>query len=123
MLLEIRTYTIRGGQLAAYLRGYEAQALPIQMRHLERLIGYFVPETGTLNQVVHLWAYDDMTDRSRRLAAMKADPGWAAVGAALGGHVERLESQLLNPTAFSPMQWAAWPIGLTPVQASADGAG
>ena len=111
MLLEIRTYTIRGGQLGAYLRGYEAQALPIQLRHLERLVGYFVPETGTLNQVVHLWAYEDMADRGRRRAAMKADAGWAAVATALGGMVETMDSRILNPTAFSPMHWAGPPSG------------
>lgn len=109
MLLEIRTYTIRGGQLAAYLEGYERQALPVQLRHLGRLVGYFVPETGTLNQVVHLWAYDDLADRGARRAAMKADAEWAKVGAALGGLVEKMETRILYPTRFSPEAWAAWP--------------
>lgn len=108
MLLEIRTYTIKGGQLGAYLQGYEAKALAIQQRHLGRLVGYFVPETGELNQVVHLWAYDDMADRTSRRNAMKADPGWASVREMLGGLVDRMESRLLYPTAFSPMHWAGW---------------
>lgn len=108
MLLELRTYTIRVGQLAEFLQGYEARSLPIQKRHLGRLVGYFVPETGELSQVVHLWAYDDVADRERRRAALQGDPGWGEVRELLAGFVVRMENRLLKPTAFSPMHWAAW---------------
>ena len=63
MIIEHRTYTLPHGGMDAYLARYRELALPLQMRHLGRLLGFFVSDIGTLNQVLHIWAYDSMADR------------------------------------------------------------
>jgi hypothetical protein len=60
MIIDERTYTIAPGRLDAYLAAHFAQALPIMRRHLGDPYGYFVSETGELNQFVHLWRYESM---------------------------------------------------------------
>ncbi len=78
MIVDLRTYTLVPGRLAAYLELYEKEGLPIQQKHLGKPLGYFVTEIGTLNQVVHLWGYESQSDRERRRNAMEADPDWIA---------------------------------------------
>ncbi len=105
MLVDLRTYTMVPGRLKAFLTLYEAEGLPIQIRHLGRPIGYFTTETGTHNQVVHLWGYENMADRERRRDAMEADPEWASYRAksAAAGNVQHQENKLIRSVSFSPI--------------------
>lgn len=106
MIVEQRTYTAHPGMLGKWLKLYEEKALALQLKHLGELIGFFQSEVGTLNQVVHLWRYEDMGDRERRRAAMAADPEWQAFlkeSAALGA-MQTQETRFLKPVSFSPIQ-------------------
>jgi NIPSNAP len=105
MIIDLRTYTMVPGRLKAFLTLYEAEALPIQMRHLGQLIGYFTTEVGTQNQVVHLWGYASMADREARRNAMEADPEWIAYRqkSAAAGNVQHQENKLLKSVSFSPL--------------------
>ena len=38
----------------------EEFAYPVAMKHGLNLVAYFVSKVGTLNQVVHIWSYNDM---------------------------------------------------------------
>lgn len=89
--------------MAEYLERYEKVALPIQRRHLGQLVGFFVTDIGPLNQVVHIWAYEDIADRERRRANMAADPEWKAFLKLNGGSFVAQENKILKPTSFSPL--------------------
>ena len=65
MIVEERIYTIQPERMKEYLALYESEGFPIQKKVL-RMLGYFQTEIGVLNQVVHLWVYDSMEDRSRK---------------------------------------------------------
>jgi hypothetical protein len=43
MIVEQRTYRLGAGTVIKYLRTYETEGLPLQIKHLGRLVGYFVP--------------------------------------------------------------------------------
>jgi hypothetical protein len=105
VIVDLRTYTMVPGRLKAFLALYEAEALPIQLRHLGKLIGYFTTEIGTQNQVVHLWGYESMADRERRRTAMEADPAWSAYRqkSAAAGNVQYQENKILKSVSFSPL--------------------
>ena len=77
MIIDHRTYTIQHGKSKEYIALFEKDGLPVQMKHLGRLVGYFETTIGPLNQVVHLWAYDSLADMEARRAARDADPAWA----------------------------------------------
>ncbi|GAA4331322.1 NIPSNAP family protein [Pigmentiphaga soli] len=102
MLIEHRTYTVPHGTLDTYLKRYETQALPILLRHLERLLGCFVTEVGTLNQVLHIWVYDSMADREARRARLDADPEWQAFKEVNRGSFVEQNVMLLRAASFSP---------------------
>jgi hypothetical protein len=103
MIVEMRTYTLKPGQAANYLKLYEAEGLATQTRILGRLLGYYSSETGDVNQVVHLWAYEDFADRLRRRAALFADPDWLAYIPKIAPLLVTQESKILNPARFSPV--------------------
>jgi len=107
MLIDLRFYTFHPGKLQVFLPRFEKEGLPLQTRYCGQLIGYFVSETGVLNQVVQLWAYADAADRDARRAALWADPDWQRFGDFALPLIAHQENRLLKPTAFSPRAWAS----------------
>ena len=65
-LYELRTYTLRVGTMAEAVKLYQEIGFPALQKgsHDKKLIGYFQADTGTINQIVHLWKFDD--DAGRR---------------------------------------------------------
>ena len=104
MIVELRTYQIQPGKLQIWLDHYEKAGLPYQLKHLGNLIGFFVGEIGTINQVKHLWAYASLADRESRRAAMAKDPNWQEYRRHIPPVVLTQTSEILTPTAFSPLR-------------------
>lgn len=100
----MRTYTLHPGKIPDYLKLYESEGFAVQTRILGNLIGYFVTETGELNQVVHLWGYADFADRTERRARLALEPQWQAYLAEMFKLVVKMENKILNPTSFSPLR-------------------
>ncbi|AGZ35398.1 NIPSNAP family protein [Pseudomonas sp. SWI6] len=106
MYYELRTYTLDPLKLADWLALYQSHALEVQTEHLGKLIGFFTTEFGEANQVVHLWGYTSLDERMERRKAMAADPRWAEFSRRNRelGAVLKLQSRVLRPTGFSPLQ-------------------
>lgn len=104
MIVDHRTYTLHPGRMAPFLKLYEEKGWPVQTEHLGRPIGWYVSmDVGELNQIVHLWRYDDLADRERRRAALAADPRWQAYLAEAQPMFQRMENKILRGTAFMPI--------------------
>jgi hypothetical protein len=102
MIVEERIYTLHPGQAPEYLRLYEAEGLEIQRAILGRMVGYFSTEVGPLNQIVHLWAYRDLDERTERRAKLAADPGWQTYVTKIRQLIVHQENKLLVAAPFSP---------------------
>lgn len=110
MIVEERAYVLRPGAVPDYLDRYERRGMAIQVRILGRPLGYFSTDTGPLNEVVHLWVYDDYADRARRRAELAADDGWQAYLRDVLPLVESQRSRIMVPAPFmaGPLrEWAA----------------
>ncbi|MDQ0475357.1 NIPSNAP family protein [Labrys wisconsinensis] len=103
MIYEMRTYRLRTGTVPAYLKLVEEEGIALQKGHLGRLVGYFVSEIGPLNEIVHVWAYEDLGDREARRAALAADPRWQVFLPKIQALIEVMDNKILKPTAFSPL--------------------
>ena len=44
-----------------------------QKEILGHMVGYYATEIGELNQVVHMWAYEDLNSRVERRAKLMKD--------------------------------------------------
>ena len=107
MIIEERIYTCHVGKAKLYVSMYEKEGLAIQRPILGHLLGYFTTELGPLNQVVHLWAYEDMNDRARRREKLLNDERWKTYAAKVQPLVLTQENKILVPAPFSP--WAQGP--------------
>ncbi len=103
MIVEERTYTLHPGKTVAYLKAYEEVGLDVQRAILGNLIGYFTTEIGTLNQIVHMWGYEDMADRQARRSKLLEDPTWQSYVETIRPLVIHQENRILVPTSFSPI--------------------
>ena len=107
MIIEERIYTCHVGKAKLYVSMYEKEGLAIQRPILGNLVGYFTTELGPLNQVVHLWAYEDLNDRARRRERLLSDERWKVYAAKVQPLVLSQENKILVPAPFSP--WATGP--------------
>ena len=104
MFVEERMYTLHPGKVPEYLKLYVEEGMAIQTRILPAMVGYYQTEIGTLNMVVHMWAYEDMKQRTELRAKMAADPGWQAYVAKIRPLIITQESRILVPTPFFKAQ-------------------
>ena len=74
MLYEVRTYTLRPGTVAEFEERF-AKRLPLREKH-SKLGAFWHTEFGPLNQVIHVYPYDDLRQRTSVRAAMRKTPLW-----------------------------------------------
>lgn len=67
MLIEHRAYTLKPGNLDAFLQAQVTRGFDLVKPIMERLIGYFITHGGPDTQVVHLYNFDSYEDWTRRL--------------------------------------------------------
>ena len=105
MIFDQRTYTCRPGTIKAHMELYEKHGWAPQTRHLGLPVVWATTEVGDVNTYVHIWAYQDVTDRATRRAAMWADPDWLAYTklSAEAGYLIKQENRILVAAPFSPL--------------------
>lgn len=104
MIIEQRIYELKPGSLHEFLKAYEAEGLATQSQALGNLLGYFISEVGELNRVVQLWGFDSFDERTKRRAALSANPQWRAFLGKVVTMVVSQRSELLTPANFSPIR-------------------
>lgn len=103
MILEMRTYQIQPGKAPEFLRIYQENGLHIISRYA-KLVGCWTKESGVLNSVVFLWAYDDLGHRNVQRTHMAQDIEWTTFVPSILPYLVHQESVFLNPVAFSPIK-------------------
>jgi NIPSNAP len=73
-LYELRFYTLFGGSLARYVE-LLLDALPARERYSPN-VGIWTSQSGSVDQLVHLWAYKDADERTNLRPSINADPTW-----------------------------------------------
>jgi hypothetical protein len=72
---ELRIYTFRVGTMTEAVKLYQEIGFPALQKgaHDKKLVGYFQADTGTINQLLHLWKFNDDADRRAHWAAVYAN--------------------------------------------------
>ena len=73
MIYELRTYTLVPGKQGEYLKLSGDLSRKIRGDDYGKLEGFWSTEFGTLNQLVHLWKFDDDADRRAHWKAVFAN--------------------------------------------------
>ena len=104
MIYELRTYQLVVAGLPEYLEIAKTKILPALAEHGLKPVGFWYTEVGTLNEVVHLWAYADLNERQRGWGAWAKDPRRSEIAARLRQIIVGQSNKILSPTEFSPLK-------------------
>jgi hypothetical protein len=74
---DFRQYTLKPGATPEYMAAVRELALPIRQKYGIKLAGWYYSDVGELNQVVHIWAYQDYDHLKEAKAKVAADPDWS----------------------------------------------
>jgi hypothetical protein len=101
-LYELRTYTIVVGKMQDVVALYRDEGWPALEKHAGRLVGYFTGDVGAMNQLVHVWRYEDDADRRAHWAAVFADEDFMAFAAKLRPMLLNQENKLMMDAPWGP---------------------
>jgi hypothetical protein len=108
MIHELRIYHCVPGRLPDLNKRFENVTLPLWDRHGIRPLGFWTTVIGPSNQVLYyIIEWESLAERERKWNAFTADPEWQtkrAQSEANGPILERAESMILAPTAYSKIK-------------------
>lgn len=104
MIIEHRTYKIKPGKLNALMDLYEKVGMDVHKKILGNQIGYFYTEIGPLNEIVHLYGYENLDDRARRRKELSENETWQKYISQAIDFIENQESKILLPAKFSAIK-------------------
>ncbi len=103
MVYEMRVYTLQPGKVPEFQALIEQEALPVISKY-SKLVGWWSTEVGPLNEVVHIWAYEDMNHRAQARAAQGEDPALQAFRPRAQAMIVSQYNKIMTPASFSPLQ-------------------
>ncbi|HUO64303.1 MAG TPA: NIPSNAP family protein [Terriglobales bacterium] len=98
MIYEIRTYGLKVGSLAEVEKRY-GEAYEHRKKYSE-LTAFFHTEIGPLNEIIHIWGYESLEERTRIRAAASKDPNWPPK---IQEFITRMSSEIVVPFTFAPL--------------------
>ena len=103
-LYELRTYSIYVGKFGDVVALYRELGWPAMEKggHAKKLVGYFTSDTGELNQLIHLWKFDDDADRRAFWAGVLADDDFMAFAAKIRPLIMKQRNKLLREAPWGP---------------------
>lgn len=108
MIFDHRTYYLRPGTIKAHVALYEEMGFAPQSKHLGHPVLWATTEVGDVNSYVHIWAYEDLAERTARRNALWADPDWLAYVKKSGelGALVKQENKILVAAPFCKLPGA-----------------
>jgi hypothetical protein len=97
MIYEVRTYTLRPGTVAEFEERY-AKRLALREQH-SKLGAFWHTEVGPLNQVIHVYPYDDLQHRTAVRDALANDTARAQIPSGREFVVAQ-EAEIMIPAPF-----------------------
>lgn len=98
MIYEIRTYGLKVGSLNEVEKRF-GEAYEYRKKYSE-LTAFWHTDIGPLNEIIHVWPYQDLNERARIRAESAKEPNWPPK---IGEFVRTMHSEILIPFPFSPL--------------------
>ena len=103
-IYELRTYQVYVGKMAEAIRVYSDFGWPALEKggFDDKLVGYFVSDTGDLHQLVHLWKFDDDADRRNHWSTLFKDEDFVGFAGKIRPLIISQKVQLLQAAPWGP---------------------
>jgi len=98
MIYEIRTYGITAGSLAEVEKRF-GEAYEGRKKYSE-LAAFWHTEIGPLNEIIHVWPYRDLAERTRIRAEAAKGQNWPPK---ISEFIRTMHTEILVPFPFSPL--------------------
>ena len=95
MIYEIRTYTLKVSSVPEVEKRF-GEAYEYRKKYSE-LLGFFHTEVGQLNQIIHIWPYEDHAHRDRVRKELAGEKNWPPK---IQEFIVAAESEILIPFPF-----------------------
>ena len=99
---ELRWYRAHVGKAAEWLGHFKA-IMPVREKYSKN-VGLWQTEIAQLNEVVHLWAYRDLSHRAEVRANVLKDNDWQAFIGKATPLLAEMRAIILSPAPASPMK-------------------
>lgn len=99
---EFRIYRTKIGMAKPWTEVF-CEHLPAREQY-SKIVGLFYTEAPQPNEVMHIWAYKDLSARAEARAASMKDPKWQEFLGKSGPMLEEMQSIALLPAPFSPLK-------------------
>tara|TARA_B100000029_G_scaffold47716_1_gene43745 strand:- start:168 stop:482 length:315 start_codon:yes stop_codon:yes gene_type:complete len=104
MIIELRTYTIKPGEVQNFINIYDKEIREIHTKILGNQLGFFYTEIGNVNEVVHLYGYENFEDRQKRRMILSKTPEFQSYVVKVKNLIVDMKNQLMKPTDFSKIK-------------------
>lgn len=101
-IYELRTYAVIVGKMSEVVAHYKNEGWPALAKHPQKLVGYFTGDVGAMNELVHLWKFDDDADRRAFWAGVFADPDFMAFAAKIRPLMREQNNKLMLSAPWGP---------------------
>ena len=101
-LYELRTYSVVVGKMSEVVSLYGSEGWAALDKHPKKLIGYFTGDVGALNQLIHVWKFDDDNDRRAFWAGVYGDAQFMAFAAKIRPLIREQENKLMLSAPWGP---------------------
>lgn len=101
-IYELRTYKVSVGKMNDVIELYKSEGWPALSKHPAKLCGYFTGDVGAINEIVHLWKFEDDADRRAFWAGVYADPSFMAFAKQLRPLLQSQENKLMLGAQWGP---------------------
>lgn len=104
VIYEKRTYSVTVGKMPEVVRLYTDLGWPALEAggFSQKLIGYFISDTGELHQLIHLWRFESDEDRRDFWRRLFEDKDFMAFAAQLRPLLRSQGNQLLVAAPWGP---------------------
>jgi len=101
-IYELRTYEVIPGKMAEVIELYRTEGWAAIQAHPQRLVGYFTRDIGALNELIHIWKFNDDADRRAFWGALMSDPQFLAFAKKIRPLFHAQKNKLMMPAGFGP---------------------
>jgi hypothetical protein len=101
-IYELRTYSVIVGKMPEVISHYKNEAWPALAKHPQKLVGYFTGDVGAINELIHVWKFDDDADRRAFWAGVFADPEFMAAVAKIRPLIAQQSNKLMLSAPWGP---------------------
>ncbi|MEZ5651784.1 MAG: NIPSNAP family protein [Burkholderiaceae bacterium] len=103
-IYELRTYDVVVGKMSEVVSLYSSEGFPaLKAGGFDaNLVAYFTGDIGALNQLIHVWKFDDDNARRAHWARVYADQGFMAFAAKLRPLLLAQNNKLMLAAPWGP---------------------